>query len=79
VKLRRQTPAKALIVASTLGLLGALFGVVRAEPRIKAAPPEPTPAPAVNYDRFFAPSTAAPAADEATPAPRPPHTRTRAS
>ena len=74
MKLRKQTGAKAFLLAATLGLLAAIFGVVRSEPRIVAetsAPP--SPAPGVNYDRFFGAQTGG-----SQPAPTP-HTRTRAS
>jgi hypothetical protein len=76
MKLRKQTPAKALIVAATLALLGAFFGLVRSEPRIKVesvAAADPAPP---DYERFFAPrgSVQGPLPSE----PRP-HTRTRAS
>jgi len=76
VKLRKQAPAKGLIVAGALGLLLAFFGLVKSEPRIKAAP-EDTVRPPVDYGRFFAPSgSAAPMQPETQPRP---HTRTRAS
>ena len=53
MKLRKQAPAKAVIAATTAGLLFAFYSVVKAEPRIAA---EPEPAAPVNYDRFFAPA-----------------------
>ena len=72
MKLRKQTPAKAFIVAATLGLLAAFFGLIKSEPRIQAEAEPPPATPSVDYDRFFAPS-AAPAPASA------PHTRTHAS
>ena len=80
MKLRKQAPAKALIVAAAVGLLLGFFGLIRSEPRLAAesADPEPTP---VDYERFFAPSQ--PRGDDDTSvAPAPdvrPHTRTRGS
>ena len=73
MKLRKQTPAKALIVAATASLFVAFYSLVRSEPRIKA---EAGAAPPVDYQRFFAPSSQ-PGAQEAPP-PNP-HIRTRAS
>ncbi len=79
MKLRKQAPAKAFIVVVTTGLFFALLGLVRSEPRIKAQEPEPTPS-SIDYQRFFAPSTA-PRGDvpPVTTAPPRPHTRSRAS
>ncbi len=78
MKLRKQAPAKALIVLSMLGLLLAFFGLMRSEPRIKAA--EGTQdLPRVDYRRFFAPGQAPPDAPPAPAQPASPHTRTRAS
>jgi hypothetical protein len=77
VKLRKQTPAKAFIVAVTAGLLFAFFSLVRAEPRLKAEAGPASPPP--DFERFFAPAT--PSSSETPPpavTPRP-HTRTRAS
>ena len=71
MKLRKQTPAKAFIVAATLALLAAFFGLVKSE-RIQAEAEPPPTTPSVNYDRFFAPG-AAPQPSSA------PHTRTHAS
>ena len=73
MKLRKQAPAKALIVAATLGLLAAFFGLIRSEPRIEAESTAPPAGTGVNYDSFFAPGVGAPAAPVA------PHTRTHAS
>ena len=76
MKLRKQTPAKALIAAACAGLLALFYGVVRAEPR--AAPEGPaTTSPAVDYRDFFAPAPGGPPSTPAAP-PRP-ITRTRAS
>lgn len=72
MKLRKQTPAKAAIVAAAAGLLLALYGVIRAEPRLSA---EQAPQDAPNYDRFFAPNVTSPAPSE----PPQPVRRTRAS
>jgi hypothetical protein len=77
VKLRKQAPAKAVILAVTAGLMAFFFGLVRSDPRFEAdtAPPSQ---PAVDYDRFFAPNVPPDAAPEPLPTSRP-HTRTRAS
>lgn len=77
MKLRKQAPAKAFIIAATAGLIVAFFGLIKAEPRIKAE--AETPAPAPDFERFFAPASpqsSAPAPPIATPRP---HTRTRGS
>ncbi|MPZ50344.1 MAG: hypothetical protein GEU75_13770 [Dehalococcoidia bacterium] len=74
MKLRKQTPAKALILAATIGLLAALFGLIRSAPRIEAESTPSSEGSAVNYDRFFAPS----AGSAPSPATAP-HTRTQAS
>ena len=74
MKLRKQTGAKAIVLAATLALLGAFFGLVRSEPRIKAESIAASE-PAVDYDSFFAPRGSVPA----PPAESRPHTRTRAS
>jgi len=72
MKLRKQAPAKALIVAATLGLLAAFFSIIRSEPRIQAETnPQPETAGA-NYELFFAPG----ASGSTSPAT---HTRTHAS
>jgi hypothetical protein len=75
MKLRKQTGAKALVLAATLALLGAFFGLIRSEPRIKAEAIV-TSEPVVDYESFFAPrgSVPGPLPSEARP-----HTRTRAS
>jgi hypothetical protein len=77
VKLRKQAPAKAFIIAVTAGLMAVFFGLVRSDPRLEAdtAPPSQ---PAIDYDRFFAPNAPSDAAAEPVPTPRT-HTRTRAS
>ena len=80
MKLRKQAPAKALLIAATAGLLAGFFALVRSEPRIKAST-EPAPAtPVINYDRVFVPNQ--PPSGTTNPLPAPdvrPHTRTRAS
>ena len=63
MKLRKQAPAKALIVAMTAGLLAAFYALVRDDPRIEAGP-DTTP-PAVDYQRFFAPAAAPSSAPDA--------------
>jgi hypothetical protein len=81
VKLRKQPGAKLAVVASTLGLLGAFFALIRANPQIEAGAAAEPARPAGNYNEFFYPAgTPAPAnaMERATPAARP-HTRTRAS
>jgi hypothetical protein len=74
MKLRKQAPAKAIVLAATLGLLAAFFGLIRSEPRIKAESVPPPGQPGVDYDRFFAP-----AAGSAPRSTSPTHTRTHAS
>jgi len=76
VRLRKQAPAKAAIVALTAGLFMVVFQLVRADPRIPATAAAPPSAP--DFDRFFAPDPSSP---PPTPIPdqRRPHTRTRAS
>ncbi|HXH22326.1 MAG TPA: hypothetical protein VNN10_09865 [Dehalococcoidia bacterium] len=74
MKLRKQAPAKALILALTAGLLGAFYAVIRSDPRIEATGQE---APGVDYERFFAPT--APSPPIADPPPITPRGRTRAS
>jgi hypothetical protein len=76
VKLRKQAPAKAFIVAATAGLFVAFFGVIRAEPRLKAEAEIPLPPP--DFDRFFAPNAPDSLAPRPAAAPQP-HTRTRGS
>jgi hypothetical protein len=74
MRLRKQAPAKALIVAAIAGLFFAFFSLIKSEPRIDA---EAEPLPPVDYNRFFAPNASA---ADAAPAPSPPvHTRTRPS
>jgi hypothetical protein len=75
VKLRKQTPAKAAIIAATAGLIAVFLALIRADPRIEAEPPQ---GPAPDFDRFFVPQSPAQAAPEPIATPRP-HTRTRAS
>jgi hypothetical protein len=77
VKLRKQTPAKAVILAVSAGFMAFFFGLVRSDPRLEADTVPPTQ-PAIDYDRFFAPNAPPDAAAEPVPTPRP-HTRTRAS
>jgi hypothetical protein len=74
VKLRKQAPAKAAIIAATAGLLFAFYALIWADPRIEAD--GGSTQPAVNYDRFFAPATAPGQAQEPLP---PVRIRTRAS
>ena len=83
MKLRKQPGAKLALVASSFALLGALFALVRSQPQLGEAAPEPSAAPAGNYKDFFFPTgpsaSPAPATTQPLePAPRP-HTRTRAS
>jgi hypothetical protein len=73
VKLRKQAPAKAFILAATAGLLLAFLGLIRSEPRLQA---ETEAGPAPDFDRFFAPGDSG--ASQTAPAIQP-HTRTRAS
>jgi hypothetical protein len=75
VKLRKQTGAKALIVAASASLMGLFFALVQSQPRTAA---EPEPPPRIDYQRFFAPASSAPA-ESPEPIPTPRHTRTRAS
>jgi hypothetical protein len=76
VKLRKQASAKAFILATTAGLMAAFLVLIRANPGIEAETEPPAPAP--NFDRFFAPPAQSSPETERTPAVRP-HTRTRAS
>jgi hypothetical protein len=71
VKLRRQAPAKAAIVAMSAALVAAFYLLVRSEPRIRA---DETSGPPVDYERFFAPA-ARPAGTGAPAAPLLPRTR----
>jgi hypothetical protein len=75
VKLRKQTPAKAAIIAATAGLIAIFLALIRADPRIVA---EAQPGPAPDFDRFFVPQSPSQATPEPVATPRP-HTRTRAS
>jgi hypothetical protein len=77
VKLHKQTPAKALILAVSAGLMAIFFALVRSDPRLEADAPPPSP-PAVDYDSFFAPNAPPDAPFEPLATPQP-HTRTRAS
>jgi hypothetical protein len=74
MKLRKQAPAKALIVALSAALLGVFYALVRSDPGIAVTAEE---GPGVDYDRFFAPSTQ-PSTNSEPPAPVP-RGRTRAS
>jgi hypothetical protein len=76
VKLRKQAPAKAAIVAGTAALFALFFALVRSEPRLKAQE-QPEPTPAVDYNRFFAPAGQPSAPLPAEPVT--PRVRTRAS
>jgi hypothetical protein len=78
MKLRKQAPAKALIVAASAGLLAAFYAIVRADPHIGAESVNTAPTPAVDYRRFFAPG-AAPANPQSQPELPEPRGRTRAS
>jgi len=73
MKLHKQAPAKAIILAATLGILAAFFGIIRSEPRIKAESAPPPGQPSVDYERFFAPAAGSVPQTPAT------HTRTHAS
>jgi hypothetical protein len=75
VKLRKQTPAKIFVVAATIGLVAAFFGLIRSEPRIKAETSAAPVGPAIDYERFFAPGASGGGAATSLP----PHTRTRGS
>ena len=75
MKLRKQTPAKAAIVAVTAGLLALFLSLVRSDPKLAAEEPA---GPAPDFDRFFVPQAPAQSPAEPVATPRP-HTRTRAS
>jgi hypothetical protein len=75
MKLRKQAPAKAALLALTAALLAGFFALFHANPGIDAATEANSAAP--DYDRFFAPNQA-PGNQPQAPAIRP-HTRTRAS
>jgi hypothetical protein len=75
MKLRKQAPLKAALVAVTAALLAGFYFLIRGETHVKASSPEPQPA-SVDYGRFFTPNQ--PSSSE--PAPQlTPHTRTRGS
>ena len=76
MKLRKQTPAKAVIVVAAAGLAAALFALIRSEPRLAAEPEPARPPP--DFERMFVPQSGTPAAVEPLPT-RAPHTRTHAS
>ena len=68
MRLRKQTGAKALIVAATAGLMFFFFGLAKSEPRIAAEERDTgPPSPADTYQRFFAPGTAPPLESETMP------------
>jgi hypothetical protein len=78
MKLRKQAPAKALILAAAAGLLASLLALIKSEPRLVESG-STAPQPDIDYRRFFAPAVGgAPDTTSSTPAVRP-HTRTRAS
>ncbi len=77
MKLRKQAPAKAFLVALSAGLLALFYAVVRADPGIEAGS-EPSSSP-VDYQRFFAPQAQPASSAPAAPAPIEPRGRTRAS
>ena len=79
MKLRKQAPLKAGLLALVAAMLGGFFALVRSETHVNAEQ-EPPPATPVNYGGFFAPNqaTAVPGSLPA-PLPRLPHTRTRGS
>ncbi|HEY7270117.1 MAG TPA: hypothetical protein VH951_09845 [Dehalococcoidia bacterium] len=77
MRLRKQAPAKAAIVALSAALLAVFYGIIHADPRIKAEEASTGPTPTVDYDRFFAPG--APPAQSSQPEPVIPRIRTRAS
>ena len=75
MKLHRNLQLKTAVLGATVGLLIAVFGLVRANPQItvEAEAIEPLP----DYNQFFAPQ-ASPNRDAPQTEPAP-HTRTRAS
>ena len=74
MKLRKQAPAKALIVAATAALLAGSYAAIHAEPRIGAEAQTEGQTP-IDYQRFFAPgASTADAMPDLNP-----HIRTRAS
>jgi len=75
VKLRRNGGLKATVLAGTVGLMLALFGLVRANPQITNEVESAVPAP--DYERFFTPNGSRDA--EVQRVEQAPHTRTRAS
>jgi hypothetical protein len=77
MKLRKQAPAKALLVALSAGLLALFYAIVRANSGLEA---ESGPdGPAVDYQRFFAPQAQPASSAPVAPAPIEPRGRTRAS
>lgn len=83
MKLRRQTPAKALVLLMTGALFFLFWSLVRADPQV-AAQPAVTSVPPVDYERVFSPGAAQQPRAEPVPTQQPqtqprPHTRTRAS
>jgi hypothetical protein len=77
MKFHKQTKLKAALMAAAAGLMVAFFGLVRADPGVKAEAETPPPAPALDYGRFFAPDRAT---TPAAPVEQPPvHSRSRAS
>lgn len=75
MKLRKQTPAKAFIVAAAAGLMALFLALIRADPRIAA---KELASPPPDFDRFFVPQAPAQTPVEPVATPRP-HTRTRPS
>jgi hypothetical protein len=75
MKLRKQTPLKAAVVAVIAALLGGFYALVHSQPHVKAEQaPQPPP---VDYGRFFAPNQ--PSGGQPPVSQPAPHTRTRAS
>lgn len=75
MKLRRNPGLKTAVLVGTVGLMLALFGLVRANPQIPTDVEAAVPAP--NYERFFTPNE--PRGGEAQRVEQAPNTRTRAS
>ena len=75
MKLRRNGRLKAMVLAGTVGLILALFGLVRANPQIPTGVAAAVPTP--DYERFFTPDGSRDA--EVQRVEQAPHTRTRAS
>ncbi len=79
MKLHKQAPLKAGLIALIAAMLGGFFALVKSETHVEAQP-VPTPATPVDYGGFFAPNQPTPKpGSTSTPIPRLPHTRTRAS